>query len=476
MSTKLSKEFPIAVPGKAEESGEESSVFSEARIDPETGISIYLYPNQSQIAGLVSRPFLKKAEVEKTVKAVIDQVKEKGDAALYEYAERFDKVTLSSLRVSRAEFETAETLISQSLRLAMQRAAKNIAQFHAAQKSEGETLDTEPGVSCWRKIVPLQRVGLYVPGGTAPLFSTVLMLAIPAKLAGCKDILLFTPPNAEGTVHPAIIYAAKIAGVTEIITAGGAQAIAAMAYGTETIQPVDKIFGPGNQYVTAAKQLVAQDSTAIDMPAGPSEVMVVADATSYPATVAADMLSQAEHGADSQALLVVDIAEENDLQSFLKNVLAELADQLNKLPRKDLAGKSLAGSRIICTTGKDQVCGLINAYAPEHLILNVESPERYAEGVLHAGSVFMGPWTPESAGDYASGTNHTLPTNGWARSYSGVSLDSFVKKITFQRITREALQSLGPDIEILAHAESLTAHEEAVTKRLHIIKKLEQEA
>ena len=395
-----------------------------------------------------------------TVRSVIDRVKAEGDRAVLEYEEKFDKVLLTSLAVSEEEQQEAETLVNEELKAAIRLAKQNIETFHAAQRFEGKKVQTQPGVACWQKAVAIEKVGLYIPGGTAPLFSTVLMLAVPAKIAGCKEIVLCTPPGRDGKVHPAVLFAAKVAGVNRIFKAGGIQAIAAMAYGTESVPKVYKIFGPGNQYVTAAKQLVSLRDVAIDMPAGPSEVEVLADETANPIFVAADLLSQAEHGVDSQAILITTSVE---LQQAVK---VEVERQLALLPRKEIAEKSLANSKLIVVDSMEEAIELTNAYAPEHLIIETEDYLSVAERIVNAGSVFLGSLTPESAGDYASGTNHTLPTNGYAKAYSGVSLDSFIRKITFQEIKPEGLNIIGPAIELMAANEQLDAHKNAVSVRL----------
>ena len=395
-----------------------------------------------------------------TVRSVIDRVKEEGDRAVLDYEEKFDKVVLSSLAVSEEEQQEAENLVSEDLKAAIRLAKQNIETFHAAQRFEGKKVQTQPGVTCWQKAVAIEKVGLYIPGGTAPLFSTVLMLAVPARIAGCKEIVLCTPPGRDGKVHPAVLFAAKVAGVNRIFKAGGIQAIAAMAYGTESVPKVYKIFGPGNQYVTAAKQLVSLRDVAIDMPAGPSEVEVLADETANPIFVAADLLSQAEHGVDSQAILITTSVE---LQQAVK---VEVERQLALLPRKEIAEKSLANSKLIVVDSMEEAIELTNAYAPEHLIIETEDYLSVAERIVNAGSVFLGSLTPESAGDYASGTNHTLPTNGYAKAYSGVSLDSFIRKITFQEIKPEGLNIIGPAIELMAANEQLDAHKNAVSVRL----------
>ena len=394
------------------------------------------------------------------MRSVIDRVKEEGDRAVLDYEEKFDKVVLASLAVSEEEQQEAENLVSEDLKAAIRLAKQNIETFHAAQRFEGKKVQTQPGVTCWQKAVAIEKVGLYIPGGTAPLFSTVLMLAVPARIAGCKEIVLCTPPGRDGKVHPAVLFAAKVAGVNRIFKAGGIQAIAAMAYGTESVPKVYKIFGPGNQYVTAAKQLVSLRDVAIDMPAGPSEVEVLADETANPIFVAADLLSQAEHGVDSQAILITTSVE---LQQAVK---VEVERQLALLPRKEIAEKSLANSKLIEVDSMTEAIELTNAYAPEHLIIETEDYLSVAERIVNAGSVFLGSLTPESAGDYASGTNHTLPTNGYAKAYSGVSQASFIRKITFQEIKPEGLNIIGPAIELMAANEQLDAHKNAVSVRL----------
>ncbi len=419
----------------------------------------YLNPAPELWPEILKRPVFDATEIEGRVQPVLDKVRTEGDKALFELTEKFDGVALESLLVSKEEFAEAEGLVAEELKQAIQTAQKNIEVFHTAQKEEPQKIETTPGVVCWREHRAITKVGLYVPGGTAPLFSTVLMLAIPAKVAGCKEIVLCTPPNKEGKVHPAILYTANLLGVDKVFKLGGAQAVGAMAFGTESVPQVYKIFGPGNQYVTCAKQMVTRYGTAIDMPAGPSEVAVVADASATPSFVASDLLSQAEHGVDSQVILVADSEE------VVKTIDAEVKRQVAELPRREMAEKSLLNSKAIVVP-KDQIMDLINEYAPEHLILEVEDYMSLIPQVESAGSVFLGHYTPESAGDYASGTNHTLPTNGYARTYSGVSLDSFVKKVTFQEISKEGIQKLGPAIEIMAEAEQLDAHKNAVTYRL----------
>jgi len=417
-------------------------------------------PDKSQWQEILKRPVMNTENLFDTVWSVIDRVKEEGDRAVLDYEEKFDKVMLASLAVSEEEQQEAENLVSEDLKAAIRLAKQNIETFHAAQRFEGKKVQTQPGVTCWQKAVAIEKVGLYIPGGTAPLFSTVLMLAVPARIAGCKEIVLCTPPGRDGKVHPAVLFAAKVAGVNRIFKAGGIQAIAAMAYGTESVPKVYKIFGPGNQYVTAAKQLVSLRDVAIDMPAGPSEVEVLADETANPIFVAADLLSQAEHGVDSQAILITTSVE---LQQAVK---VEVERQLALLPRKEIAEKSLANSKLIVVDSMAEAIELTNAYAPEHLIIETEDYLSVAERIVNAGSVFLGSLTPESAGDYASGTNHTLPTNGYAKAYSGVSLDSFIRKITFQEIKPEGLNIIGPAIELMAANEQLDAHKNAVSVRL----------
>ena len=417
-------------------------------------------PDKSQWAEMLKRPVMNTENLFDTVRNVIDRVKSEGDRAVLDYEEKFDKVVLASLAVSEEEQKEAENLVSEDLKAAIRLAKQNIETFHAAQRFEGKKVQTQPGVTCWQKAVAIEKVGLYIPGGTAPLFSTVLMLAVPARIAGCREIVLCTPPGRDGKVHPAVLFAAKVAGVSKIFKAGGIQAIAAMAYGTESVPKVYKIFGPGNQYVTAAKQLVSLRDVAIDMPAGPSEVEVLADETANPVFVAADLLSQAEHGVDSQAMLITTSAQ---LQQAVK---VEVERQLALLPRKEIAEKSLANSKLIVVNSMEEAVELTNAYAPEHLIIETADYMSVAECIVNAGSVFLGSLTPESAGDYASGTNHTLPTNGYAKAYSGVSLDSFIRKVTFQEIKPEGLSIIGPAIEVMAANEQLDAHKNAVTVRL----------
>lgn len=428
-------------------------------------MEIIKYPSKAQWSEILRRPALETENLFEIVRTIINDVKTGGDERLIDYAARFDKVDLQTLTVSEAEIKEAGNAISPELRSALHVAKQNIETFHAAQRFEGKRVETTEGVVCWQKAVAIEKVGLYVPGGTAPLFSTVLMLAIPARIAGCKEIVLCTPPDRQGKIHPAILYAAQLAGVDHIYKVGGAQAIAAMTYGTESIPKVYKIFGPGNQYVTAAKQLVSLRDVAIDIPAGPSEVEVLADHTANPVFVAADLLSQAEHGADSQSILVT------TSEKLLGEVAHEIENQLQTLKRNEIARKSLANSKLILVRDMGDAIRLTNEYAPEHLIIETADHAQLAEQVTNAGSVFLGHYTPESAGDYASGTNHTLPTNGYAKAYSGVSLDSFIRKITFQEIQPKGLAALGPAIEVMADNEELDAHRQAVSVRLNEIKK-----
>ena len=423
-----------------------------------------LYPHKSDWAELLKRPTQDVSTLFENVSTILQNVKANGDKAVLEYAEKFDRVKLESLAVTPEEMKEAEAQVPIELKVAILLAQRNIYTFHKKQKFEGKKVETMEGVTCWQKAVGIEKVGLYVPGGTAPLFSTVLMLAVPAKIAGCKEIVLCTPPNKEGKVNPAILYAAQVAGVSKIFKAGGVQAIGAMAYGTESVPKVYKIFGPGNQYVMAAKQMVAMHDVAIDMPAGPSEVEVIADETANPKFVAADLLSQAEHGMDSQVVLVT------TSEKLLEEVEYEVQYQLSRLPRWQIAEQSLANSKLILVKDMEEAISLTNEYAPEHLIIETKDYMEMAEKVVNAGSVFLGSFTPESAGDYASGTNHTLPTNGYAKAYSGVSLDSFIRKITFQEISREGIQNIGPAIEVMASHEQLDAHKNAVSVRLNSLK------
>lgn len=423
-------------------------------------MNTYKNPAKETWKKLCERPQMDLESLSGMVKSILYKVKQSGDNALKELTAQFDKVNLDSFIVSRNEIEEAEKNLSDDLKSSIQTAANNIRKFHAAQKREILHVETMPGVSCWRKATPIEKVGMYIPGGSAPLFSTVLMLGTPASLAGCGEIILCTPPNKEGKINEAILYAAKLVGITRIYKVGGAQAIAAMAYGTASITQVYKIFGPGNQFVTKAKQLVSEEGIAIDMPAGPSEVLVMADEKANPSFIAADLLSQAEHGEDSQVVLVVNNKTEID------PIKKEIQEQLKKLPRKNIAEKALTNSLIISFDSTENAIEFINDYAPEHLIINTDNSEAVAEKVINAGSVFLGSYTPESAGDYASGTNHTLPTNGYAKAYAGVSLDSFVKYITFQKISEEGIKKIGPIVEKMAEAESLIAHKQAVSIRL----------
>ena len=413
---------------------------------------------------MLQRPMQNVSTFFENVGTILKNVKANGDAAVLEYEEQFDKVKLTSLAVTEEEMKEAEAQVPIELKVAILLAQRNIYTFHKKQKFEGKKVETMEGVTCWQKAVAIEKVGLYIPGGTAPLFSTVLMLAVPAKIAGCKEIVLCTPPDKEGKVNPAILYAAQVSGVSKIFKAGGVQAIGAMAYGTESVPKVYKIFGPGNQYVMAAKQQVAMHDVAIDMPAGPSEVEVIADETSNPAFVAADLLSQAEHGLDSQVVLIT------TSEKLLDEVEYEVQHQLSRLPRWQIAEKSLENSKLILVKDMDEAIEMTNEYAPEHLIIETKDYMDLAEKVVNAGSVFLGNYTPESAGDYASGTNHTLPTNGYAKAYSGVSLDSFIRKITFQEINREGIQNIGPAIEVMAANEHLDAHKNAVSVRLNSLK------
>jgi len=426
-------------------------------------MKVYKYPATSDWSSLLKRPVMEALELEGRVLAILKEVQERGDAALIDFALKFDGAAPESLLATDAEIAEAKGLVSEELKAAIQVAKTNIEKFHAAQKEAEIHVETMPGVNCWRKSLPIEKVGLYIPGGTAPLFSTILMLGVPATIAGCKQLVLCTPPNKEGKIHPAILYTANLLGIKTIVKAGGAQGIAAMAFGTASVPKVYKIFGPGNQYVTTAKQLVTKYGVAIDMPAGPSEVAVIADKAANAAFVAADLLSQAEHGADSQVVLV------SDSEDLINRVQAEVAAQLAKLSRKDLAAKALDNSKAFLVKDLNEAMEMSNLYAPEHLILQVENLDALVSKVVNAGSVFIGPYTPESAGDYASGTNHTLPTNGYATAYAGVSLDSFIRKVTFQKISKEGLQVIGPVIETMAAAEMLDAHKNAVSVRLNEI-------
>jgi histidinol dehydrogenase len=424
-------------------------------------MKIYQEPPVSDWDSLVQRPAIDQVPLQKTVSKILQQVKAKGDTAVKGLTKKYDGFSVRKLLVAEKEIKDAERKIPVELQQAILRAHQNITKFHTQQIEVTKKIETSEGVYCWRKSVPIQRVGFYIPGGSAPLFSTVLMLGIPAQIAGCRDITMSTPASSDGQVHPAILYAASLVGIKEIYKAGGAQAIAAMAYGTASIQKVDKIFGPGNQFVTAAKQLVQLEGTAIDMPAGPSEVCIIADETSNPAFVAADLLAQAEHGPDSQVMLVA-----NHMQ-IIQDSMTELNKQLDGLNRKSIAAQALENSKAILLSNTDSMVAFVNQYAAEHLIVASDEPQKYVDGILHAGSVFIGNYTPESAGDYASGTNHTLPTNAFAKAYSGVSVDSFVKKITYQQISKNGIAKLGNTIIVMAEAEGLQAHANAVKIRLN---------
>ena len=421
-------------------------------------------PSRQEWANLCERPTIENATLNQAVTTILEDVKRNGDEAIFRLEKNFDKVELKQLLVSKAEINFAISQVSEDLKLAIQLAKNNIERFHASQKETIQKIETTDGVVCWRKSVAIEKVGLYIPGGTAPLFSTVLMLGIPAKLAGCKEIILCTPPSQDESVNATLLYTANLIGIEKIYKIGGAQAIAAMTFGTESVVAVDKIFGPGNQFVTKAKELAQLEGISIDMPAGPSELLVISDVTANPEFVASDLLSQAEHGIDSQVLLL------SDNQEFLAKTKIELDKQLALLPRKDIAAKALKNSISIAFSSIEDCMMFSNQYAPEHLILAVNDAEKLAESVYNAGSVFLGNYSCESAGDYASGTNHTLPTNGYARQFSGVSLDSFVRKITFQNITEQGIQAIGPAIELMAEAEELFAHKNAVTVRLNALK------
>lgn len=417
-------------------------------------------PAKSSWPGILKRPVLNTGEVDSLVLPILKDVRNRGDIALFEYSRKFDNAILTHLYVTEEEFIEAGQKVDHELKAAIETASRNIEIFHRSQQCKPERITTSAGVECWQKAVPIQKVGLYIPGGSAPLFSTVLMLAIPARIAGCPEVILCTPPDKDGKIHPAILYSARLNGVTRVYKLGGAQAIAAMAYGTASVPKVYKIFGPGNQFVTAAKQIVSREDVAIDMPAGPSELAVISDHTANPAYVASDLLSQAEHGADSQVLFFT------DSEAMAENVLIEVKHQLKALSRKDIASASLKNSKIIVLKKMDEIMEMVNEYAPEHLIIACDHAEELAERVINAGSVFLGHFTPESAGDYVSGTNHTLPTNGYAKAYNGVNFDDYVKKITFQQVSREGLQLISQAIMIMAENEALTAHRNAVSIRL----------
>ncbi len=428
-------------------------------------MKIIKYPRKEDWSQLVERPHLDVSQLNATVESVLKDVRQNGDKAVIAYEEKFDHAILSSLAVTETEIDEAMSLVSKELLEALRIAHHNISKFHESQKFEGSKVETCKGVSCWQKSVPIEKVGLYIPGGTAPLFSTVLMLATPAKIAGCREIVLCTPPNREGRVNPAILAAARIAGVNRIFKAGGVQAIGAMAYGTESVPKVFKIFGPGNQYVMAAKQQVSLHDVAIDMPAGPSEVCVIADETSHPDFVAADLLSQAEHGIDSQVFLIT------TSEDMLQKVQQEILRQVELLPRKDMAMKSLDNSKLVLVRDKQEAMELCNIYAPEHLVISTDDYAQLAEQVINAGSVFLGHYACESAGDYASGTNHTLPTHGYAVAYNGVNLDSYCRKVTFQHLTEEGIRSIGRAVEVMAENEQLQAHRQAMAVRIQSLTK-----
>ncbi|SFC26946.1 histidinol dehydrogenase [Flagellimonas taeanensis] len=422
------------------------------------------HPKKEDWSKILKRPTQTVADIEKIVESIFEEVQANGDGAIKKYTDQFDHVQLDSLLVTDDEIQIASNSVSNDLKKAISLAKSNIEEFHAAQKTTKVEMETMPGVLCWQEKRPIQKVGLYIPGGTAPLFSTILMLAIPAKLAGCSEIVLCTPPDKNGNVNPTILFAAQLCGVTKIFKVGGIQAVAAMTFGTETIPNVYKIFGPGNQYVTVAKQLATKYGVAIDMPAGPSELLVVADDSANPAFVASDLLSQAEHGTDSQVILV------STSEKLIDTVEKEIEFQIKELPRASIAEKSIGNSKLILVKDDESAIDLINEYGPEHFIVCVENEDFYLQNIQNAGSVFIGNYTPESAGDYASGTNHTLPTNGYAKQYSGVNLDSFMKSMTFQKISKEGMEAIGPSIELMADAEGLQAHKNAVTLRLNSTK------
>ena len=423
-------------------------------------IEVIKYPEKAEWTQLTKRPAIENILLEKAVRKILDKVKAKGDKALKKFTKELDGVKLKKIQVAEKEIIAAEKLVPTDLKEAIQKAKYNIEKFHKAQKEDELEIEILPGITCRRKSIAIEKVGIYIPGGTAPLFSTVLMLAIPAQLAGCNEINLCTPPLKEGNIHPAVLFAAKLCGIKNIFKIGGAQAIAAMAYGTETVPKVFKIFGPGNQFVTHAKQLVQNEHTAIDMPAGPSELLIIADYTAVPEFVAADLLSQAEHGPDSQVVLVT------TSESLSEKVQLSISKQINDLPRKNIAEQALKNSKIVLLKNIEEAIGFSNFYAPEHLILSCENAEELSQKILAAGSVFIGNYSPESAGDYASGTNHTLPTNGYAAMYSGVSVDSFVKKITFQKLSKEGLNQIANTVKLMAEAEGLQAHANAISIRL----------
>ena len=423
-------------------------------------IKKYIHPERKKWSDLTKRPIINNDHLNKTVTSILNQVKKSGDKAVLKYTSIYDGIELKKIEVSQEEIENACNLVQQDLKDSIQIAYKNIHAFHLAQQEQENVIETTPGVKCWRKSVAIEKVGLYIPGGSAPLFSTILMLGIPALIAGCKKIILCTPPSISGEINHAILYAAKLVGITKIYKIGGAQAIAAMAYGTKTITKVNKIFGPGNQYVTKAKELVQLNDVAIDMPAGPSEVLIIADESCNPVFVAADLLSQAEHGGDSQVILL------SNSEKIIEKCILEIKKQIKDLPRKKIALRAMKNSKAIILESIEECMEFSNRYAPEHLIIVTKEANKLAEGIINAGSVFIGNYSCESAGDYASGTNHTLPTNGYAKNYSGVSLDSFVKKITFQELSKTGLSNIGKAIEIMAQEEQLFAHKNAVTVRL----------
>ncbi len=429
-------------------------------------MNVHSNPSQKAWAELTQRPQLSLEFLESSVKNILNRVRQSGDSGIRELTLQFDKIFIDQLEVTTAEVDKAEESLSEELKQAIRTAAANIEKFHAAQIRNADKIETMPGVVCWRKSVAIDKVGIYIPGGSAPLFSTVLMLGVPAKLAGCKEVILCTPPDKSGNINAAILYAAKLTGISKIFKVGGAQAVAAMAYGTESIPKVYKIFGPGNQYVTKAKQLITEDGVAIDMPAGPSEVLVMADETSVPSFVAADLLSQAEHGEDSQVILVLNKEE------LVAPIQQEIQKQLAALPRKAIAERSLANSRVIVFKDQQNAIDFINEYAPEHLILAIKNMDAVSEQIINAGSVFLGNYSPEAIGDYASGTNHTLPTNGYAKAFAGVSLESFMKSITFQQLNAEGIRNLGPVVEQMAEAEQLIGHKMAVSVRLAALSKV----
>src|SRR5688572_19564983 len=428
-------------------------------------MKIFINPSRTTWPQLTTRPQLALEFLESSVRNIFNRVKKSGDNALRELTLQFDKVNVGNLAVSKEEFQNAEKSLSQTLKDAISIAAANIEKFHSAQKRESVKIETTPGVTCWRRAVPIDKIGIYIPGGSAPLFSTVLMLGVPARLAKCRQVILCSPPDKSGEINPAILFAAQLVGINRVFKVGGAQAVAAMAFGTESIERVYKIFGPGNQYVTKAKQLVTEEGIAIDMPAGPSEVLIMADESSNPAFVAADLLSQAEHGEDSQVILVV-----ND-QRLVQPIQKEIEEQLKDLPRQTIAEKALLHSRAVVMENLSEAIGFVNEYAPEHLIINMKDASSIALQVVNAGSVFLGNYSPEAIGDYASGTNHTLPTNGYAKAFAGVALESFMKFITYQELTKEGILALGPVVEIMARSEQLIGHKKAVQVRISSLKK-----